>query len=143
VIYPYSQAVEDQVNGLIDITVNPRYSGRVSNFFVNWPGFLIWAPALFGYDYNADIETNILITRLSDMHNDRINIPASFKFRQAALDRTWTEIGWLEVSLIPFIGGFVMTQYDPDVTDTFIKEVSPIFGEYVSRTVIEAYPFPQ
>jgi hypothetical protein len=142
VIYPYAATVEDQVDVLIDISLNPRYSGRWSNFFVNWPGFLIWAPAIWGYGYNAEIATVVNITRLSDRHSQQISIPTQYSFRHAEMDRTWTELGWLEVSIIPFIGGFYMTQYDPDVTNEFIRQVSPVYGQYVTRKVLEAYAPP-
>lgn len=138
-IYPYDRSLHrGEVDVIIDIAVNPRYSGRVSNFFVNWPGFLIFAPAIWGYGYNAEIETIVNITRLKEDHSRQIPIPTKYNFRQAEIDRTWTEVGWFEVSLIPFIGGFVFTGYDSDVTDEFITKVSPNYGPYVAGKIIAA-----
>lgn len=143
VYYPYATTAEDRVDVLLDISINPRYSGRTSNFFVNWPGFLIWAPAIWGYGYNAEIDTAVNITRLSDRYSQQISIPTKYDFRHSEIDRTWTEIGWLEVSLIPLIGGFYMTNYDPDATDEFIRQVSPTYGQYVVRKILEAYTPPE
>lgn len=138
-IYPYDHSLyQGEVDVIIDITVIPRYSGRISNFFVNWPGFLIFAPAIWGYGYNADIETIVNISRLKEDHSKEIPITTKYYFRQAEIDRTWTEIGWFEVGLIPLIGGFVFTGYDSDVTDEFITKVSPDYGPYVARKIIAA-----
>jgi len=137
VLYPYNQSIhKDQVDMVIDINVNPRYSGRGSNFFVNWPGFLIWAPAIWGYGYIAEIETTVNSTRLKDGTSQQITIPTKYEFRQAEFDRTWTEISWFEVSLIAFIGGIAFIQYDTDVTDEFITKVSPSYGPYVAKKIV-------
>jgi hypothetical protein len=139
VIYPYNPVVhEGQVDMLLDISILPKYSGKGSNFFVNWPGFLIWAPAIWGYGYQADIQTNINIQDLKSKNAKQITVPTTFTFREAEIDRTWTELGWLEVSLIPFFGGFYMTQYDADVTEDFITKVTPTYGPFVTNKIIEA-----
>ena len=139
IIYPFSQAVhKEQADIIVDITVSPHYSGRGSNFFVNWPGFLIFAPAIWGYGYNAEIETRINITHLKDGRSQQLTIPIKYKFRQAEIDRTWTEIGWLEWGVIPLIGGIVFTSYDTDVTDEFISKVSPNYGPYIAKKILEA-----
>lgn len=144
VSYPYSITMdENNIDLLLEIFVNPKYSGRTSNFFVNWPGFLIWAPAIWGYGYNAEIDTVVTITRMKDRHSQQISVPTKYDFRHADSGRTWTEIGWLEVSLIPFFGGFYMTQYDTDATDDFIRNVSPNYGQYVTRKVLAAYVPPE
>lgn len=139
VIYPYNAAVQNaRVDVLLDISVNPKYSGRGSNFFVNWPGFLIWAPAIWGYGYNAEIETRVNINRQNKNQSQQIIVMNRYKFRQAEFDRTWTEIGWLEVSIIPFIGGIAFIQYDPDVTDEFITKVYSYYGPYVASKILAA-----
>lgn len=138
VIYPYNQAIHrDQVSIVTDITVVPHYAGEGLNFLVNWPGFLIFAPAIWGYGYHAEMDTKVNITRLSDGSSQEISIPTKYKFRQAEIDRTWTEVGWLEFGVIPLIGGIVFIQYDPDVTDEFITKVSPNYGAYVARKILE------
>ena len=138
-IYPYNQAIHrEQIDLMIDINVVPHYSGEGLNFLVNWPGFLIFAPAIWGYGYNAEINTQVNITRLSDSSSKQISIPTKFTFRQAEIDRTWTEVGWLEFGVIPLIGGIVFIQYDPDVTDEFIIKVSPYYGPYIVSKILEA-----
>lgn len=135
VIYPFDSS-SHQVDFVTDITVSTDYSGSGMNFLINWPGFLIFAPAIWGYSYNADIQTNVDIADIKDHHSEKINIPTKYYFRQAEMDRTWTEIGWLEWGVIPLIGGIVFTGYDNDVTNDFIEKVSPSYGSYVANKIM-------
>jgi hypothetical protein len=119
----------------VDITINPHYSGDGSNFFVSWPGFLIWAPAIWGYGYNAEIETAVNITRLKD-GSQQIAVPTKYTFREAEMDRTWAaEMGWFLWSATALINGIFVTQYDTDVTDEFITKVSSSYGPYVAKKI--------
>ena len=139
VIYPYNHSKHnDVVDVIVNLSVSPSYVGSGSNFFVNWPGFLIFAPAIWGYGYKADIETMANISYSDNGNSQTISIPTKYTFRQAEFDRTWTELGWLEVGIIPLIGGFVFIQYDPDVTDEFITKVSHSYGTCVANKILEA-----
>lgn len=137
-IYPYSRSVhEGSVDVLVNLSVSPDYSGKGSNFFVNFPGFLIFAPAIWGYGYTADIETIANITFPEENVTRQLSVPAHYSFRQAEIDRTWTEIGWFEVGIIPLIGGIAFTQYDPDVTDDFITKIERNYGSKIANNIIE------
>ena len=125
---------------LIDIAVNPKYVGSGQNFVVNFPGLLIFAPAIWGYKYTADIDTRVNITNLKDNTSRQIAVPTRYVFRQADMGRTWTEVSWFEVGIIALVGGTVFTGYDNDVTPEFITTVSPNYGAYVSRKIIDALP---
>lgn len=139
IVYPYNHAIhKDAVDAVVDITINPRYSGQGSNFFVNFPGFLIFAPAVWGYGYNADLETVAAVTNLKNGTSQQVTIPCHYRFRHASIYRTWTEVGWLEVGLIPFIGGIAFTSYDDGVTEEFITKVSPSYGPYVADKIVLA-----
>jgi hypothetical protein len=141
VIHPYNEARHrDQVDTVVDIAVSPKYSGQGANFLVNWPGFLIFAPAIWGYGYNADLKTVVNIKQPGTDQVTPLTIPVQYTFRQAEMDRTWTEIGWFEVGIIPLIGGAAFTQYDPDVTDEFITKVSPNYGPYIANKIVEDLP---
>ncbi len=138
VIFPYNTYVGKKVDYVANIAVNADYSGRTSNFFVNWPGFLIFMPAIIGYGYDAKITTDINILNQKTGKSYTTTLINHYKFRQAEMDRTWTEIGWLEVSIIPFIGGFFFTKYDPDVTEEFISKASDNYGSVITGGIIEA-----
>ncbi len=138
VLYPYKRSENDTVDAVADITVNPKYSGVGSNFFVNFPGFLIFAPAIWGYGYQADIDTQVLLVNAKDSSQQQISIPCSYEFRQADMNRTWTELGWLEIGIIPLVGGIVFTGYDENVTEQFITKVSPSYGPFVATKIVSA-----
>lgn len=137
VIYPFSQAEHGSIAQVVlDIGVSPKYDGSGSNFFVNFPGFLIFAPAIWGYEYKADITTSVKVTDQKSGRSRDVVVPTNYVFRQAEIDRTWTEIGWLEWGVIPLVGGFFFMEYDPDVTREFITAVSPNYGPFVTSKVL-------
>ncbi len=141
VIYPFNRSMhQDLVDSVVDIAVSSRYDGRGSNFWVNWPGFLIFAPAIWGYGYTADVKTEFSVSSPMGDPIARQSVSTLYQFRHADMGRTWTEVGWLEVGIIPLIGGFVFTNYDNDVTDEFISVVSPNYGAYVSQKIIATLP---
>lgn len=139
VLYPYDPSNHgDLVTAIVEVTVEPKYAGRGSNFLVNWPGFLIFAPAIWGYGYQAEIKTFVNVSRTSDGGAQTIQADPTYRFRQAEIDRTWTEIGWLEVGIIPLFGGIAFMQYDPDVTPRFITEVSSNYGAFIAKKIVAA-----
>ncbi|MDH4163102.1 MAG: hypothetical protein OEW15_10490 [Nitrospirota bacterium] len=143
IIYPYNPAVhQGEVELIADINVHPRYTGSTGNFFLNWPGFLIFAPAIWGYKYHAELETQVMLTRVADSQTQQMSIPTRYTFRHAEMNRTWTEIGWFEVGIIPLISGFFFTDFDPEVTGQFISQVGPSYGTFVARKILSALPQP-
>jgi len=138
VIYPYKHSTHrKEVASIVHLTVLPEYDGAGSNFFVNFPGFLIFAPAIWGYGYSADLVTMADISYPGLNKTEHMEVSPTYTFRQAEIDRTWTEIGWLEVGIIPLVGGLVFIQYDPDVTEPFISEVSSNYGNYVASKITD------
>jgi hypothetical protein len=140
VLYPFSQTVnQGQADVLLDIAVNPKYDGSGANFWISWPGFIIFAPAAWGYKYTAEIETRVSITDLKDKTSKQVAVPIHYIFRQADISRAWTEAGgWFFFSVPALIGGIVFTGYDDDVTNEFITKVSPNYGAYVSKKIVDA-----
>ena len=137
VIFPFDAATHRNVaDVVVDVAVTPQYSGRGSNFLVNWPGFLIFAPAIWGYGYQAEIDTQVIMST-RDGYAQHFAIATRYKFRQAEIDRTWTELGWFEVGIIPLIGGAAFTQYDPDITPEFMSKVGPNYGSFIAQRIHE------
>jgi len=134
VAYPYLPGHTVDVIAYIDVT--PKYRGVGTNFFVDWPGFLIFTPAWHGYSYHADLQTRVELVSANtkqpignfDWHHD-------YEFRQADIGRSWVEVGWLEYGAIPLIGGFFAMQYDTDQTDPFIQMVGNSFGNQISTRI--------
>ncbi len=134
---PYSPTGGKEADVVASIAIRPQYRGSGWNFLINWPGFLIWAPAWHGYMYEANYDIGITLANGND--NSRIDswsIPINLSLRHAETDRTWTEIGWLECGVIPFVGGIVFTQYDPDVTPILVDRISGPIGDYIAQEIV-------
>ena len=135
VVYPYysNTASTPDVDYVAKINFLEEYKGSGMNFLVNFPGFLIFAPALFGYGYTVKYDYNIdLTTQETGESFPRLNIPIELKVRHAAPNRTWTEISWFEVGVIALIGGIVFVSYDESVTDLVLDQYENKLGDYVA-----------
>jgi hypothetical protein len=137
VILPYDPKNGKHVDVLADVRVTPEYKGSGANFLVNFPGFLVWAPAWHGYNYKVKylIDVN-LVDQKKNEKIDQFLIPIALDVRHAQMDRTWTEISWLEVGFIALIGGIYCTNYDPDVTPLVAAKAASTVGENIASEII-------
>ncbi len=133
VVYPYARG--SSVDVIANVDVNPEYKGAGTNFFVNFPGWLVFAPAWNGYKYQANPRTRVELTTPDGSSIGEISWEHNYVFHQADMGRTWTEVSWFEVGIIALIGGIVFVQYDPDQTPHFIEEVSNSYGRQVALEI--------
>ncbi len=125
------------LDAIATISVNSEYNGSGWNFLINWPGFLIFTPAWHGYNYEIIHDIDVLLTDgKSGTKINSFNVPISLDVRHAAINRTWTEIGWLEVGIIPLIGGFVFTGYDDNVTPLAHEKAGPVIADYIAQEIV-------
>jgi hypothetical protein len=137
VLLPYTVGSSRCVDVKAKIVVLSEYKGSGWNFLINWPGFLIFTPAWHGYNYGHKYNIEVLLIKASDNQKiDSFNIPINLSIRHADIGRTWTEIGWLEVSLIPFIGGFVFIGYDDDITNPVLEKIETPVGDYIAQEIV-------
>ncbi len=139
VLFPYNFSLHgrDPKTDII-VKINPSiyYSGSGWNFLINWPGFLIFTPAWNGYIYKADMDFQIaLLDGRTNKPIDSFMVPIKYNIRHAATNRTWTELGWLEWSVIPFVSGFFFIQYDDNVTELLFQKVKWDVGNYVAEKI--------
>ncbi len=124
------------VDVIATVSVLSDYKGSGWNFLINFPGFLVWAPAWNGYVYQVTHNVNV---QLSDAKTGKaintINVPVSLNIRHADFDRTWTEISWLEVGIIAFVGGIVFIGYDDDVTPLVEQKAGQVITDYIARQI--------
>lgn len=120
---------------LADITVNSRHRGSGWNFLINFPGFLVWAPVWNGYIYRPGYDITVDLRR-GDEHFDTFTVPVDLDVRHADIDRTWTELAWLEVGAIALVGGAVFTQYDPDITPMVEHSAALPLGRYLAQEIV-------
>lgn len=139
VIYPYSQTQSSAVQIITKLSISERHKGAGVNFFINFPGFLVWAPAWNGYVYKPAYDITVdLVKAENSEHIKTFTVPIDFDVRQSEFDRTWTEISWVESGIIAFIGGFVVMTYDTDITPTVEQAVKTTVGDYVASKIFEA-----
>lgn len=137
VILPYPEGSTKKVDAVATISVQPEYKGSGWNFLVNFPGFLVWAPAWNGYVYRVNYNVDVLLTKAADGSKiDSWSIPVNLDVRHAGMNRTWTEISWLEVGAIAFIGGLVFTQYDNGVTPLVMDKIELSIGDYIAQEIV-------
>jgi hypothetical protein len=137
VVLPYLPGSDRRPDVVANIKISSEYAGSGWNFLINWPGFLIFTPAWNGYVYKANYQVDIALTKGADNAQiDSWAMPIKLDLRQAEIDRTWTEIGWLEVGVIPLIGGIVFTAYDTDVTPILIEKIEAPIGDYIAQEIV-------
>jgi len=118
------------------LSIRPKTTYRSSGWNwipINWPGFLIWTPAWHGYVYHADVLTTFVVYDRDGGVADQFEVPMSLSLRHADGDRTtWAELGWLEVSALPFFSGIYMWQnFDRDVIPPFQMQVKDTYVNFV------------
>lgn len=138
VLLPYTPTPDRPVDVVAEINITSEYKGSGWNFLINWPGFLVFVPALNGYVYKANYQVDIALANSANpLQKDTWTMPINLDLRHAEIDRTWTEIGWLEWGVIPLIGGIVFTQYDPDVTPVLMDVIETPVGDYIAQEIIQ------
>ena len=135
-VYPYSATSSKDVDVIVKIAVKSNHQGSGANFFINFPGFLVWAPAWNGYVYKPSYAVDVnLVSTYDSSAIDSFSIPINLDVRHASIGRTWTEISWFEFGAIALIGGVVFTQYDDDITPLVEAAVQKTVGDYIAQEI--------
>lgn len=140
VVYP--AAPGQPVDVLVAVTVTPEYLGSNGNFLVNFPGFLVFAPAWHGYIYKANPRTRLDVAKGDGAPLAALDWEHEYEFRQADIGRTWTEISWFEWGVIALVSGIVFTRYDTDQTPVFVEQVAPNYGEAIATLLANRLAAP-
>lgn len=138
VTMPYAANSQKEVDVVATIDIETEHKGSGWNFLINWPGFVIWAPAWHGYTYEVKYVINCTLTKGGSKEAiDQFRIPIALDVRHAAINRTWTEVSWLEVSAIAFVGGLVFINYDESVTPLVSEKVETPLGKYIAQEIVK------
>jgi hypothetical protein len=138
VVMPYATTSEKEVDAIVNIDVQTEHNGSGWNFLINWPGFLIFAPAWHGYIYEVKYTINVAIKKAGSKDLiDQFKLPLALDVRHASYNRTWTEVSWLEVSVIAFVGGLVFIGYDDSVTPLVSDKVETPLGKYIAQEIVK------
>jgi hypothetical protein len=138
VVMPYGTASEKEVDAVVSIDVRTEHNGSGWNFLVNWPGFLIFTPAWHGYNYEVKYTVNCVIRKAGSKDIvDQFQLPIALDIKHASYNRTWTEVSWLEVSVIAFVGGLVFINYDDSITPLVSEKVQTPLGKYIAQEIVK------
>ena len=137
VTMPYQRGSSREVDVIAQVSIQPEYKGSGWNFLINWPGFLIFTPAWNGYVYKVNYKVDVDLTKADgNQPISSFSTPIELNIRHAAMNRTWTEISWLEVSVIAFVGGIVFTGFDDQVSTLTAEKVKDDLAEYIAAKIL-------
>lgn len=138
VLFPYKMGNAENVDIISKIAVRSDHKGSGYNFFINFPGFLVWAPAWHGYIYEPSYNIDInMIKAVDNSTIDSFTIPIKLDVRHASINRTWTELSWLEVGVIALVGGVVFTNYDDEVTPLVDAAIQKPIGDFIAQEMAD------
>ena len=138
VTMPYAPSNRKEVDVVANIDVKTEHNGSSYNFWINFPGFLIFAPAWHGYDYEVKYTVNCTLTKPGGGEPiGQFQLPIALDIRHAAMNRTWTEVSWFEVGIIALIGGVVFVDYDNNVTPLVSEKVESPLGRYIAQEIVK------
>jgi len=119
---------------VISVEPHVKYETSGVNFFINFPGGLIFTPAWNGYVYYANVTTNMTIWDGNEKELKRIGIDTPYSIRQSEFDRAWWPI--FQFSLFNIIGGiYTSTVYDSDITPEVKDAIKTNYGSYVTERI--------
>jgi hypothetical protein len=138
VIYPYAPSGFRKVDVHATVGIAPSYKGSGANFWINFPGFLVFAPAWNGYVYKVEYDVDVTLARASDgVRIETFSLPIKLNIRHADYNRTWTEVSWLEVGVIALVGGVTFIQYDDNVSPLVADATKTTLGAYIAQEIVK------
>jgi hypothetical protein len=123
-----------------EIKVSEFLDGKMSNFALSWPGFMIFLPAWYGYGYVAQYKVDVDIYAGNNSKRVRsLFIPINFEMRHAEYKRTWgaTGFGWFTLTISAAINGVHCMIYDTDLTPELYRRAFGVMGEYAANEVVK------
>lgn len=140
VVYPcFPSHTPEHIDVLAKVTVKPDHKGSIANFFISFPGFLIWTPAWNGYVYKPSYNVRVDLVNTKDGSNlESFNLPINLNIRHADMGRTGVSegLGWFFWGAPAFIGGFFHTAYDDDVTSPTENATKDQIGSYLAQEIV-------
>lgn len=124
---------------IVEMDMKAGYHGKVSNFFVSWPGFLIFMPAWRGYRYVIDYNFDLQIKAVSGATIGTLHEPCRLEVRHADFGRTWAAgCGWFFFATLPAAAnGFYVITCDKDVTPLLYDSVCPSVANFLAAKVVQ------
>jgi hypothetical protein len=118
---------------VLSIQTQCEYRSSGWNFLINFPGFILFAPAWNGYVYRADVATDVAIHDVDGNALQQAHVPVSYNIREGDADRvTMAQLSWLEFGVLAFIGGiYNANTFDRDIIPELQVRVRDNYANYV------------
>lgn len=134
---PETEAGKSDVD--VRVSVTTRASGRTSNFFVSWPGFILFTHVWLGYGYDVEYDVKCIVTNSETSEKiAEFTEPLYLELRHAEFDRTWAAgCGWLFLyTATAFVNGFYVMSYDEDITPQLYSAAFPSLAGKVAKRLV-------
>ncbi len=127
---------------VVDLSRDTKFKASGQNFFITFPGFIIFTHAIVGYKYTAEITTHSTLRGTDGQTISQNDIATPFDFRHCSFARGaaagccgWLVPGYGAAAIIP--GAIFAASYDKRATSEFIEKVEQPYGSYVSGKILE------
>jgi hypothetical protein len=125
---------------LMDLSNSMTFKASGQNFFITFPGFLIFAHAGIGYKYTVNVETKSKMFNDDGTTADEITILTPYEIRYtsfargAASSSGWYLPGFGLTNIIP--GLIFSSNYDERANQDFLKAAEPSYKKIITAKVI-------
>ncbi|MEK6529062.1 MAG: hypothetical protein AABZ36_09315 [Nitrospirota bacterium] len=138
----YQKGSEIEVDYISDLSTNMKFRASGQNFFITFPGFIVFTHAWLGYKYYVDIDTQskLLDSSGKSLSEASIFTPYEIRYTSFARGATSSLIGWLTpgYGVLDVIPGIIFaSSYDKRATPEFIEKAKPSYKAFVSSKVLE------
>lgn len=125
-----------------------KFKASGQNFFIAFPGFIVFTHALIGYKYTADITTHSRVFDSSSNQVSELSIETPIQFRHCSFARGaaagccgWLLPGYGAAAIIP--GAIFAASYDKRATSELTEKAEQVYGNYLASRVLEQLALAQ
>lgn len=134
----YQHIIRERLDVIANIKIDHDFSGSFTNFFVAFPGYLVFTHAWLGYKYYAEFDVQCeLIAVVTDEVIATIDIPVEVGIRHADAGRTWSNAVIWPVAPFSLINGLYCITYDNDVTRDLRAEFYETLSNHIASEIIK------
>jgi hypothetical protein len=124
-----------------DVSLEPQYKASGQNFFIAFPGFIVFTHALVGFKYTADFQTRCTLYDAGSNEVSQVMVEAPYEFRHCSFARGaaaglsgWVVPGYGAAAIIP--GAIFAGKYDKRATEDLLQKVSGSYSDLMSSRLM-------
>ena len=127
---------------IVDVRTETEFDADDQNFWITFPGFLLWTHAWMGYKYHANVQTTSEVRDPEGKTLSKIVIETPYEMRYTSFPRgaSASLVGWLTpgfgvLAVIP--GGMFASDYDDRGTGDFEAAANPSYSAVVASRILQ------